>query len=674
MDSSSYVISLDQMVNDFLPPREPEHSTSEAIQNVFTNVPTFASERDMYKYITAALHGSKACPLVVKSFDSRRDGLAKQNINCGRFASVRAHVGEGPASPKETKSSLRPWSHLDLLIKCQLDPVAEDPFDEGSGEHEDVRMTRLAVFMAVFMVLFLGHYARVLRFDRSGVVAFEKIDYVERGNELTAFLVRYRCLGSVDRGHGPRASLITTTDPLWHQLKKHGVDAAKKDLESHIPKAFNESLDRKWPWWKLSVVDEETGVERYFAYYTARVVGRGTSSYVAVPLNDAREPEGDFVYLKDTWRRDKEGLHKEGTVLKTLNADQVTYVPTLIYHGDLNQSALSYDKWFDYHPDRARDECPLEAHRHYRLVVAEVCKLLSEFQAGAELVWALICGIMAHEKACAAGYIHRDNSAGNILLYRDANDVQGTWQFMSARTQLSKARSRMIVDDLESFFHVLVYYAVRFLPTNLSDEVIPRFFYCYFHDYTDEAYGHSCGQLKYNTIRRGVIDTMLVSRSFEDAEGRQTVHLNFYSPPNCTVSRPDGEPEEGSDGVTFQALYELPMCKKDGKGKDQGKAAKPSCGRGTSASGTTAMADITAQVAERVKTHEAMIWLMLTHLTVKLGWPQGDKGKDREPSEDCASEQENAASSSGSIDWIGSKRAREESDEEEGVKRVRNCA
>ena len=183
-------------------------------------------------------------------------------------------------------------------------------------------------------------------------------------------------------------------------MKKHGADAAKKDPESHIQKAFNESLDRKWPWWKLSVVDEETGVERYLAVgkphsYTPRVVGRGTSGYVAVPLNDAGEPEGDFVYLKDTWRRNKEGLHKEGTVLKTLNAAQVTYVPTLISHGDLDdQSALSYDKWFDYHPDRARDECPLEAHRHYRIVVAEVCKPLSEFQAGAELVWALICGIM----------------------------------------------------------------------------------------------------------------------------------------------------------------------------------------------------------------------------------------------------------------------------------------
>ena len=175
---------------------------------------------------TAALLGSKACPFVGKSFESHRDRLAKQNISCGRFGSVRAHVEEDPASPRETRSRLQPWSHLELLVKCQLDPIADDSFDEGSG-HEEVRIAvmdevlscaelafRYQQRLAVFMVLFLGHYAHVLRFDRSGVVASEKIDYAERGDDLTTFFVRYCRLGSVDRGHDPRASLVTTTDPL----------------------------------------------------------------------------------------------------------------------------------------------------------------------------------------------------------------------------------------------------------------------------------------------------------------------------------------------------------------------------------------------------------------------------------------------------------------------------
>ena len=55
MDSSSYVISLDQLVNDFLPPRELDRSANEleTIQNVFTQVPTFGSEQDMYEYMAS---------------------------------------------------------------------------------------------------------------------------------------------------------------------------------------------------------------------------------------------------------------------------------------------------------------------------------------------------------------------------------------------------------------------------------------------------------------------------------------------------------------------------------------------------------------------------------------------------------------------------------------------
>ncbi len=128
--------------------------------------------------------------------------------------------------------------------------------------------------------------------------------------------------------------------------------------------------------------------------------------------------------------------------MKALNDAKVTYVPTLLYHGDLDQSTESYAKWLDYHEGKTQEDCPLKSHQHYRLVVAEVGKPLSEFENGLELVWALFCCISgmshhalfcasgvanpylltAHEKACAAGYIHRDISAGNILLYKDPNN------------------------------------------------------------------------------------------------------------------------------------------------------------------------------------------------------------------------------------------------------------
>ncbi|KAI0359616.1 hypothetical protein OH77DRAFT_1365326, partial [Trametes cingulata] len=93
------------------------------------------------------------------------------------------------------------------------------------------------------------------------------------------------------------------------------------------------------------------------------------------------------------------------------------------------------------------------------------------------------------------GYIHRDISAGNVLIYpkriktpsgeteevfvslltdwelaKSISDTEdeprqseqaGTWQFMSA-SSLADASKRIVVqDDMESFFHLLLYFAIR---------------------------------------------------------------------------------------------------------------------------------------------------------------------------------------------------------------------
>ena len=352
---------------------------------------------------------------VTTGYKPDKNDDSKQTIDCGMYPSKCAPKEEFTEAGEESRRMI--WALIELLIECKLDGVCQDPFDDSAGNGEAMAEKRREVLGQilsyvelafkyqqrefVFMVLFLGKYARVVRFDRSGIIASEKIDYKKDGAELTEFLVRYARLGPANRGHDPSATRISPTDTLGEQLKRHGADAAEKDPEDHVQKLFNQSLDKKWPWWKLCVHDEQSETDRWFAvgkphFYAGGVAGRGTRGYVAVPLGDdgkAVDSTGKFVYLKDAWRVNHEGMKKEGVILKALNDAQVPYIPTLLYHGDLDQSTVSYDKWPAYHEDKSREECPLKSHQHYRLVVAEVGKPLSEFENGIQLVWALFCCI-----------------------------------------------------------------------------------------------------------------------------------------------------------------------------------------------------------------------------------------------------------------------------------------
>ncbi|PIL33409.1 hypothetical protein GSI_04031 [Ganoderma sinense ZZ0214-1] len=748
------VVLLQDMMDDFL---TPATNGSKMVPNIFTDVPDFISEKEMYDYITECLSGSEELCRAGMTFMTFKRDTRQQAIICGTYPSGSVLKEECTASNEGRHLS---WALTDLLVACKINSVTEDPFNESSIDNESTAIESREVLdqilshvdlvfkyqqrTFVFVVLFLGPCARVLRFDRSGIVATKKIDYTtpDGGTHLSQFFVGH--LEATDRGHDPTASRISPSDPIGRQLKELGAAAAKKNSEDYVQRLFNESIDEEWPWWKLSVPCERRGGERCFAvgkphFYAGGVIGRGTRGYVAAPLgNDGMiDPNAKFVYLKDTWRVDHEGTEIEGTVLKTLNDVQVPYVPTVLCHGDLGQSTLSYNKWPDYHGTKTRDACPLKSHQHYRLVVAEVCKPLSEFENSFQLVWALFCCITAHEQACAVGYIHRDISAGNILLYRDAagrwagllNDWElskecvdgetqdsspqldrtGTWQFMSVHVLLAKSKLAEIPDDLESFFHVLIYFAVRFLPHNLADELVETFLYNYFDDYTDGYDGFNCGPTKYNAVKRGVIDlTTITSFGAANNETQKVRPLEFFMPPSATPSCSDGTATENCQSLSaktghpinklinellkaFQAFYAKDDVEKVETGavsdpfgippevldaavalkKSRAGVAKDvaasSAEPASSNDGPTAT---TTSLAAKVETHGAMREIIMDHL-VRSAWPKLDKGNDKKPKGGYVPAKEDTIV--GSTIPTGSKRRAEEG-EQSMSKRVRSRA
>ena len=93
-------------------------------------------------------------------------------------------------------------------------------------------------------------------------------------------------------------------------------------------------------------------------------------------------------------------------------------------------------------------------------------------------------------------------------------------------------------DELESFFHVLLYYAVRFLPHNLADQKVGRFLHEYFDGFSPDDEGYRCGEVKHNAMVKGFIDL----RTYNGYEDPTRTSLKFLWP--APKPSPSAAPEE----------------------------------------------------------------------------------------------------------------------------------
>ncbi|EJF56423.1 hypothetical protein DICSQDRAFT_141278 [Dichomitus squalens LYAD-421 SS1] len=174
---------------------------------------------------------------------------------------------------------------------------------------------------------------------------------------------------------------------------------------------------------------------------------------------------------------------------------------------------------------------PLRQHKHYRVVVEQVALPLKHFRNGRQLASIVLDGIRAHHQAATnpkTRLLHRDISGGNILIYpkvkRDSNGTNpaivwtgllvdwelskpidddqapskasqaehmGTYQFMSVNILRDPSQPVKVSDELESFFHVLLYYCVRYLRSNCGCPT--SYIENYFESYDGPGQFHTCG-------------------------------------------------------------------------------------------------------------------------------------------------------------------------------------
>ncbi|KAH7906586.1 hypothetical protein BJ138DRAFT_1071530 [Hygrophoropsis aurantiaca] len=328
----------------------------------------------------------------------------------------------------------------------------------------------------LFSASITGKFARLFRWDRSGTAVSERFDYREQPALLLDFFRRYSRMSRTARGYDPTVRLATPEEEAIA-------------LAALTKEGYEDRIDPKYPTTVLEIYDQAENRMRHFyvgkpEVESSSLVGRATKAYIAVDAETLA-----VVFVKDCWRVTSPGMEKEGDTLRILNKAGVRNIPTLLCAGDVGGGDAQSTKTYSLINKPWRiGERPLTPHTHYRQAVDVVGKTVHEIASSRQLVRVIHDAFIAHRDAVAlCRILHRDVSAGNILISRDGRGIlndwemskdmditvarqlgrTGTWLFISSRLLEDPEKNHEIQDDMESFVHVLIYIAMIYTPLDM---------------------------------------------------------------------------------------------------------------------------------------------------------------------------------------------------------------
>ncbi|KZV61737.1 hypothetical protein PENSPDRAFT_618816, partial [Peniophora sp. CONT] len=319
-----------------------------------------------------------------------------------------------------------------------------------------------------FGLVIMPNIARIIRFDRSNIVFSEQFDWRKHW-AVPTFIHRYERMSRAERGWDTSVSRLspTATQTLLN-------DTAVRDMIDALPKQTVRPLTTlngalfKFEIWD----DEECTLHTLIAglpqtqTQMLTLAGRSTRGFLFFFFW-----KKSLLYMKDTFRVTLKGLRKESDVYRVLRRAGVPHLPGFLYGGDVPA----------IHPDALHPERTI----HHRVVLKKIGRPLREFESTRQLVVSMCHdAVEAHAAAYVAGVLHRDISAGDILidenghgmlidweLSRLINDTSaahrdyrmGTWAFMSAELcRDQQPAEHLLRHDFESFVHVLFYHVFRY--------------------------------------------------------------------------------------------------------------------------------------------------------------------------------------------------------------------
>jgi hypothetical protein len=215
-----------------------------------------------------------------------------------------------------------------------------------------------------FLVLILRDFARLLRWDRGGVVVTERFDY-DHYPYLFQFLVRYDHAGRDMRGHDE--TVHNATDE--QQTGARATVDELKDVKRLVT---------------VAIKDHYYVIRAPFARREIPV-GRWTRTSIAYDVQMKKR-----VFLKDSWRVALPGIDREGDIYHTLQQAKVPNVPLCLDSGDIGN--ITYHntqthKFMDVTLNPASKQ--ITPHCHHRLVLDTVGRELHCFRCSKEMVRAI---------------------------------------------------------------------------------------------------------------------------------------------------------------------------------------------------------------------------------------------------------------------------------------------
>ncbi|PPQ89807.1 hypothetical protein CVT25_007412 [Psilocybe cyanescens] len=547
---------INKFMEEFLPlPAKVPSPKPTFAKEHFVTMADYKAEKDMYDPFIALVESAHAMPgfkLVNTSvnFDPtlrQVPGMKNKPDVCGYKNGVNTNTIPTKYEDMELIFEFKPASAqanpFNDPPKKSKEPLPEDFEFENTGKQHALCRGQLACYARVwtakqhrthcFMVWIGGPYARIIRLDRSGGIVSEQFQY-ETNASLLEFLWRFSITSDEARGMDPT---VTRASPEETKLAQDKLYAWKRGERSvfklKIPDPprvdHNKTPDVNCDPTRdgLSTTCDVTLNRTPDDFRKTRdvlvwgpladpqsVTGRATRGYPALDLTS-----GKTVFVKDSWRACGPGMEKESDILRFLNEKKVRNVPQIICGDDLPgqyQTTTTQDfadeKW-----NAGARKAQFVKRAHTRFSEDFIGLPLYKFKSSKQFLRAVYDAFLAHKDAYEkCGILHRDISAGNVLLKvggggilndwdlaryveRDDKDRHhpafrsGTWQFMSIGLLANPAKVHHVQDDMESFFWLVLYHMLRYMKHDKITELEIIMEAVFDHSYKGKAGGLETG-------------------------------------------------------------------------------------------------------------------------------------------------------------------------------------